>query len=184
MRQIIAAILFAALGGASPMQAAERHAMNHAGQHEMQGPGAGLVEPGQGAFGAIAEIVALLEADPETDWRRVDIEALRAHLIDMNALTLGAMAETVMQDDRVVFRVTGEGAALRAIRAMVPAHAAALSEAGNWRAAAIETERGVELTVAPRDRRELAKIAALGFIGVMATGAHHQAHHLAIAMGR
>lgn len=40
--------------------------------------------PGQNAFGAIQEIVRMLEADPNTDWRKVDLEVLRQHLIDMN----------------------------------------------------------------------------------------------------
>lgn len=51
-------------------------------------------EPGQGAFAAIAEIVALLSADTSTDWSRVDITALREHLVDMNQLTLNADVET------------------------------------------------------------------------------------------
>src|SRR5437763_2768602 len=38
--------------------------------------------PGQAAFGAISEIVRLLKADPNTDWSKVNIEALRQHLID------------------------------------------------------------------------------------------------------
>lgn len=48
-------------------------------------------ETGQSAFAAIQEIVAMLEADPKTDWSKVDIEALRQHLIDMNNVTLGAV---------------------------------------------------------------------------------------------
>jgi hypothetical protein len=48
--------------------------------------------PGQAAFGAIQEIVRLLEADPNTDWSKVDLEALRQHLIDMNDVTLKANA--------------------------------------------------------------------------------------------
>ncbi len=47
-------------------------------------------EPGQSAFAAIQEIVAILEADPETDWSRVNIEALRNHLADMDNVTLRA----------------------------------------------------------------------------------------------
>ena len=31
--------------------------------------------PGQDAFGAIQEIGNLLEADPKTDWSKVDLEA-------------------------------------------------------------------------------------------------------------
>ena len=45
---------------------------------------------GQSAFGAIAEIVQILEEDPATDWSRVDIDALREHLIDMEELVLHA----------------------------------------------------------------------------------------------
>ena len=50
--------------------------------------GARPTEAGQGAFAAIQEIVAILEADPDTDWSKVDIDALRQHLVDMNAVTL------------------------------------------------------------------------------------------------
>jgi hypothetical protein len=39
---------------------------------------------GQDAFGAIQEIVGMLEADPATDGSKVDIDALRDHLLDMN----------------------------------------------------------------------------------------------------
>ena len=46
--------------------------------------------PGQDTFGAIAEIVGILEADPATDWTKVDIERLRQHLIDMNEVILRA----------------------------------------------------------------------------------------------
>ena len=48
--------------------------------------------PGQDAFGAIQEIVRILEADPKTDWSKVNLEALRQHLIDMNEVTLKAAA--------------------------------------------------------------------------------------------
>ena len=48
--------------------------------------------PGQDAFGALQEIVSILEADPHTDWSKVNLEALREHLIDMNEVTLRADA--------------------------------------------------------------------------------------------
>jgi len=46
--------------------------------------------PGQDAFGAIQEVVRILEADPATDWSKVNLERLRQHLIDMNEVTLRA----------------------------------------------------------------------------------------------
>src|SRR5512146_836108 len=47
-------------------------------------------QPGQAAFGAISEIVRMLEADSTTDWSRVNIEALRQHLIDMDDVIMHA----------------------------------------------------------------------------------------------
>jgi hypothetical protein len=44
--------------------------------------------PGQDAFGAMAEVVRILEADAATDWSKVDMERLRQHLIDMNEVVL------------------------------------------------------------------------------------------------
>jgi hypothetical protein len=37
-------------------------------------------------------VLAILDADPKTDWSNVDLEALRQHLIDMNEVTLRADA--------------------------------------------------------------------------------------------
>src|SRR5579863_3168646 len=59
----------------------------HAGMHGVSGT---PISPGQSAFGAIQEIVEILDADPKTDWSKVDLEALRQHLIDMNEVTLKA----------------------------------------------------------------------------------------------
>ena len=47
-------------------------------------------EAGQSAFAAVREIVGILEADPATDWSKVDVEALRRHLIDMMQATRAA----------------------------------------------------------------------------------------------
>ena len=54
----------------------------------MQGASTTPTSPGQDAFGAIQEVVRMLDADPKTDWSKVDLEALRQHLIDMNEVTL------------------------------------------------------------------------------------------------
>ena len=60
----------------------QRGMMMHSGQSTMLG---------QDAFGAIQEIVGILEADPNTDWSKVNISALREHLVDMNEVTLKAV---------------------------------------------------------------------------------------------
>lgn len=140
-------------------------------------------EGGQSAFAAIAEIVALLEADPDTDWSKVDIAALREHLVDMNSLILEAKATSTVEGDTIRFRIEGEGGVLRAIQAMVPAHAAELNRTGPWTVEAQTTSDGAILSVTSGTDADLERARALGFFGLMAKGSHHQPHHLAMARG-
>lgn len=51
-------------------------------------------ETGNDAFGTVQEIVAILEADASTDWTRVDLEALRQHLLDMRDMTVNVVVES------------------------------------------------------------------------------------------
>jgi hypothetical protein len=139
--------------------------------------------PGQDAFGAIQEIVRILEADPKTDWSKVALEPLRQHLIDMNEVTLGAAAAATETGGGLRIAVTGSGRTLAAIQRMVPAHAAALNGLNGWSATAAAAPDGVLLTVTARDPKEVQHIRGLGFIGLMASGGHHQPHHLAMARG-
>jgi len=147
-------------------------------------PQAVPTEAGQGAFATIAEIIALLEQDPSTDWSSVNIDGLRKHLVDMNQLTLNAQAAKTISDGKVVFTVRGNGRTLRAIQTMVPAHSAELEKINNWKTQTSLTDSGITLTITSSDPREITKIAGLGFFGVMATGAHHQSHHLLMATGK
>ncbi|WP_299864665.1 hypothetical protein [uncultured Hoeflea sp.] len=140
-------------------------------------------EAGQSAFAAVAEIVAMLEADPQTNWSRVDITALREHLVDMDRLMLGAKATASFNNRTAVLSIRGEGPVLRAIHTMVPAHALELSKIDGWDSSTTTTEDGATLRITVAHAGELAKIKALGFFGVMALGAHHQPHHLAMARG-
>lgn len=142
----------------------------------------GVTEPGQAAFAAIQEIVARLMADPATDWSRVDISALRQHLVDMDNVTLHAEVTTLPVDNGARFDVTSADPGVTAsIRAMVTAHAAAMDGANGWTMQASEIPGGAELTVTGADED---RIRGLGFFGLLAVGMHHQAHHWAIATGR
>jgi hypothetical protein len=166
-----------------PMQQHHQHMM------QMQAPGAPRANagiptmPGQDAFGAIQEIVGILEADPKTDWSKVDLEALRQHVIDMNEVTLKADAEATAIDDGVEIAVIGEGRTLAAIQRMVPAHARMLNQMNGWSAKTKLLPNGVLLTVTSPDPKEVQHIRGLGFIGLMVSGSHHQMHHLAMAKG-
>ncbi len=161
--------------------------MHHSGaaptsmQHQMT-LGPMPTEPGQAAFAAIQEIVGILEADPNTDWSKVNIEALRQHLIDMNNVTLAARVASEPIEGGMRYIVTGDGPVQDSIRRMVAAHAATMNGVDGWHFEAATTEGGAILTVRP-PAEDVEKLRGLGFIGVLTRGMHHQMHHLMIARG-
>lgn len=168
--------ILGAFSGTSIGLATDRH---HSHQAGLNMP----VETGQSAFAAIAEILSILEADPATDWAKIDLSALRRHLVDMNRLMLDASADVVSLEEGLAITVTGVDRTLEAIHYMVPAHAKELDLMPIWSASAEIQTAGVKLVVTSDDPEVQAKIRGLGFFGLMATGSHHQAHHLAIARG-
>ena len=139
--------------------------------------------PGQDAFGAIQEIVQILDADPKTDWSKVDLEALRQHLIDMNDVTLHADAAAKPIDGGLEIAVTGSGRTLVAIQRMVAAWAMTMNGHLGWHTSAAALPSGELLTVTAADPKETRHIRGLGFIGLLVSGSHHQPHHLAMAKG-
>lgn len=169
-----------AIPGMTAAQTMDHSNMDHSAMMAQMSGGM-PTETGQGAFAAIAEIVAILQADPATDWSKVNIEALRQHLIDMDNVTLRAQVAEADIDGGAVFTVTSPDAAVVAsIRRMTLSHAAAMSGIAGMAMRAEEVEGGSRVTVTGPDAQ---KIRALGFIGVMTLGMHHQPHHLAIARG-
>jgi len=179
---VVAGVLVLLVGGGPA------HADNHdpdrmhtaAGTHGTTVP----QEGGQSAFAAIQEIVGLLEADPTTDWTRVRIEALRQHLIDMSELTLRAQVSTREIPGGFAADVTGQGRTLEAIRRMVPEHVQFVDGYRGWSVRADPFDGGYRLTATAGSAAESAHLRGLGFIGVMASQAHHQQHHWMIATGR
>jgi hypothetical protein len=158
-----------------------QHTMDHSKMHD-QMTGRVPMEPGQSAFAAIHEIVGLLEADPNTEWAKVNIDALREHLVDMDAVTLHAQINSEAVENSIRFTATGEEPVRSSIRRMIAAHASTMNGVDGWRFVAAETESGATLTVtAPEPYR--AKVLALGFFGILTLGMHHQEHHLMIARG-
>ena len=139
-------------------------------------------EPGQAAFAAIAEIVQLLEQDPDTDWSTINIQTLREHLVDMANLTLKATTTQRLLNDHIVFIVTGTDDTLGAIQRMVPVHAAIVAKARGWQVTTEPVTSGLKLTI-KTNRADRVKLAGLGFFGFMALENHHQHHHLQMATG-
>jgi len=157
-------------------------------QHDMSTHTAGPLPafPGQAAFTTLGEVVAILEADSTTDWSKVNLDALREHLIDMDEVVMHAAVARRNVPGGIEARVTGNARTLQAIRRMLTNHASMLDAQARYRAVAVEVPSGILLTVTARDTadsKQVALIRGLGFAGLLTEGNHHPFHHLAIARG-
>lgn len=140
--------------------------------------------PGQEAFGTIQEIIGILESDPNTDWKSVNIDALRTHLIDMDEVTMNSHVKRKDIPNGLQMIVTGEGRTIDSIKRMVPTHnAMTLRSFDKWQTNVKIIDNGVILTVTSHDAEEIDKIRGLGFIGIMSVSSNHQPHHLMMAKG-
>ena len=170
----------AVMGTPGRAQSAMDHA-SHAGASS-----AGAIPPGQAAYATMAAIVAMLEADSTTDWSKVNIEALRQHLIVMNEVTIGARARQTSIPGGASMDVTGDGHVAGSIRTMLRNHSAMLAMEGPYRTSVDDIPGGVRWVVTaanPGDARTVAKIRGLGFAGLLTLGDHHTPHHIALARG-
>jgi hypothetical protein len=159
-----------------------------AAQHDMSAHAGGPLPafPGQAAFTTIGQVVAILKADSSTDWSKVNLDALREHLIDMDDVVMHASVAKKDVAGGIEARVTGTGRTVQAIRRMLTNHAAMLDQDPLYHAVATDIPNGVRLTVTSKDAKDTARVAVirgLGFAGLLAEGDHHPRHHLAIARG-
>ena len=181
--------IHAALAGAllfvAPM-AAQGHQHTPGMTHPTGTTATPPTEGGQAAFAAIAEIVARLDADPATDWSKVNIEALRQHLIDMDNVVMRSRVAARSVDGGFVADVTGEGVVTESIRRMLTAHLAQLTSEGALKGTADAIPGGVRLTILaanPADAAAVSRLRGLGVIGFLALGNHHGPHHEGMARG-
>ncbi len=175
MKSIVLA--FALVASAAGAAFAQEH------QHQHSNSATPLQESGQAAFAAIQEVVRRLGAAPDTDWSRVNIERRRQHLIDMDEVTLHAAirAEPIPGGER--YYVSGDGRTREAIRNMVVSHVRAMGDAEHWTMSVQDAPDGAVVTAMAKQPGDVARIHALGLIGMMSDGAHHQPHHLMLASG-
>lgn len=138
-------------------------------------------DQGATVFATIQRVVKQLQADPDTDWSQVNISALHQHLVDMELLSLHAEASTRELDLGAEFAVTGTGRTLQAIQRMVPTHATQIASELGWQVSAELSDHGARVRVESDQPGDAAMIQALGFMGFMVLGDHHQDHHLGMA---
>jgi hypothetical protein len=144
-----------------------------------------LTEAGNDAFATIQEAVDKLMADPSTDWKHVDLEALRQHLIDMDNFTLHVKVfsqKPIKNGVEFIVRPTTGPAAMSLDRLMA-AHPAILKQESGWDMQAKKIVNGYHVKVTSDNAADADKIRGLGYIGVVALGKHHQLHHWLMATG-
>lgn len=183
MRASILVVGLSLPGYAAYAQAAP--APEHAHHHDTANP-APLSAPGNDAFAAIQEAVTKLLADPNTDWQRVNLEALRQHLIDMHNFTLNV--EVTAQkpiDGGIEFTVKPATAgAAPSLARLFSAHPAVLKQESGWTMTAVKNADGsYTARVLGSSTDDVAKIRGLGYIGIVAYGKHHPTHHWQMATG-
>ena len=189
MRLSIGIAAFALVGAGAIAITQTEHTQHGEGMdHAMHGQttttdGPMLLEPGQGAFAALSEVVRVLEADSETDWSRVDLAGLRVHLVDMDRLVTHAVVTEEVLPNGLRTIAKGDAETVETLRRMVTAHAAQLARDGRWSVTASETADGMALQVTSDNPAVVARIQGLGFFGIMASQDHHREHHLMMARG-
>ena len=182
----ISAMILLLTWGASQGHAAPILPMDpqHMESHDAAAPP--LTRPGNDVFGAIQEAVRQLEADPATDWRKVNLEALRQHLIDMRHFTEDVDIVAQKPIDKgieIIVHATIPGA-IPALDRAFNAHPKVLKSETGWDMTASKDKDKYKLRITTDDATQVDKLRGLGYIGIMAVGKHHALHHWALAKGQ
>jgi len=145
-----------------------------------------LQAPGQAVFGAVQEAIRRLEADSTTDWSQVDVARLRRHLLDMHRVAVHVTVdEKTPIENGVRLRVRPTQEAARAsLDRVLDAHPHMLKQETGWKMTVEETGDAYVLRVTTGNPSETAKIRALGYMGLLAYGQHHQRHHWHLVNGK
>jgi len=145
-----------------------------------------LSAPGNQIFGAIKETITALEQDPNTNWEQVKLEALRQHLLDMKAFTEEVEVlekQPIEQGVELQVKPSTKRAKV-ALKRVLSMHPMMLKKEKGWTMQS-DRENGMWIiTCTSTNSNEVPKIRALGYIGLLAAGAHHQHHHWMIATGQ
>jgi hypothetical protein len=148
-------------------------------------PSALLIEAGNDAFGTIQEVIRLLSNDPDTDWSKVNLEALRLHLLGMEDMVsnIKVLSQAPIDYGMIAVVKPATNRASEALKRIFMAHPQMLKTESGFNMK-VEFDDGLyTLITTTSNPADVDKIRGLGYIGLMAFGGHHQAHHLFIAKG-
>jgi hypothetical protein len=181
----LGALLLVGLGG--PVQA-QHHGHSSDGRQTSSSTARSTIlqAPGQAVFGAVQEAVRRLEADSTTDWSQVDVARLRRHLLDMHRVAVHVTVEQkapIENGVRLRVRPTTE-AARASLDRVLDTHPHMLKQEAGWSMAVEEADGAYVLRTTTDDPADTAKIRALGYMGLLAYGQHHQRHHWHLVNGK
>lgn len=180
--------IFISLALLLPFSTASVHAdeMQHHPEH-MQGMSGHsmLTEPGNDAFGTIQEVVRKLRANPHTDWSRVNLEALRQHLIDMDNFTkrVSVISKRNIKSGVELEVRPDDKQAYASLTRALSAHPRMIKQEFGWDMKVSGKAPVYRIRVTSPRAQDVEQIRGLGYIGIMAMGNHHQMHHWIIATG-
>ena len=160
-------------------------AHSHHGHHGSHGMTSPLTEAGNDIYGTLQELLQALLADPKTDWSKVNMEALRQHLVDMQNFTvnINVIKQTKVKNGVEVILQPHNKHVEASLDRVFAAHPAVLKSETGWDMLAVKQAGNYKITISTNKPEDVSKIQGLGYIGVMAWGNHHQAHHWMMAKG-
>ncbi len=146
----------------------------------------GLTESGTDLFATVQEVIRKLEANPDTDWSKVNLEVLREHLRDMFEFSYNVdviSQQSIEQGVKIKVKPT-TARAKKALAKVLSAHPMMLKMETGWNMQSQQQNDYYEITVTTTNPNEIDKIRGLGYIGMLAYGNHHQPHHWSMATGQ
>ncbi len=155
-------------------------------QHDMAMSNSPLNQSGNEIFGTIQEVIQKLEANPNTDWSKVNLEALRQHLLDMKAFTeeVEVLSKKPIKNGVEVTVHPKSDRAVGALKKLFKMHPNMIKSEKGWTMEAQQDGENWVITCTTEKADEVDKIRALGYIGLLAEGSHHQLHHWMVATGQ
>jgi hypothetical protein len=162
-----------------------QHSSQSSKHHHHMASSTPLTAAGNYAFLTIQEAIEKLDTDPNTDWTKVNMEALREHLVDMENFTINVdvlSQKPVKKGMVAVVRPTTKRSEA-SLERVFAAHPMQLKKEIGWDMLVEKKDDLFTVTVTTDKPSEVAKIRGLGYIGAMAMGAHHQLHHWGMVKG-
>ncbi len=140
-----------------------------------------LTEAGNDIFGTIQEVINKLNTNPNTNWKQVNIEALRQHLLDMSdiASAVDVISQTPIKNGLRVVISPNKPRALRSLERILRNYPEQLQSKTGWIMRIKKQGLQYQLTITGKPS-DADKIRALGYFGLMTYGNQHQVHHWSI----